>query len=141
MSRKIFPPLLALISVSLSALITLGTYLINEVGWPLAWLRCDWREPSYVEMIQYQELWLNLFFWLAVILILLALFKKLGKYTFSMKKIVFFVVILLVLALDWAAMHDILKGEPNPNLESAFLFFSLPVFMIMAFLHRSSFLD
>jgi len=40
-------------------------------------------------------------------------------------------IVLLLLALDWAALHDILKGEPNPYLEYGMVVFSLVIFGIM----------
>jgi len=79
--RKFISPVLAFLSVISSAAITLGTYFINEVGWPFAWLRYEWREPSYVEIIQYKGLWLDFFFWLGIVLILLAFIKGLCKFT------------------------------------------------------------
>lgn len=40
----------------------------------------------------------------------------------------------LLLALDWAALHDILKGEPNLNAEYGMLALSAAAFAGMAFL-------
>ncbi len=44
-----------------------------------------------------------------------------------MKTAVLLVVVIVLLALDWAALHDILKGEPNVVLEYGLLGFSLVV--------------
>lgn len=38
-----------------------------------------------------------------------------------------------VLALDWAALHDILKGEPDVRLEWAFVIASVALFAAYAF--------
>ena len=45
-----------------------------------------------------------------------------------MKTAALLVVVIVLLALDWAALHDILKGEPNVVLEYGLLGFSLVVF-------------
>ncbi len=136
--RKVVPPFLAFLSVFLAGAITIGTYFINQVGWPLAWLRYEWRDPSYVEIIQYKGLWLDFLFWLVVALILLALFKRFSKFNFSMKKTVLVATALVTLALNWAALHDITKGEPNPYGEYALLIFS-PLFLgIIIFLYRKT---
>jgi len=134
--RKVISPVLAFLSVISSAAIAFGTYFINEVGWPFAWLRYEWREPSYVETIQYKGLWLDFFFWLAMVLILLALIKRLCKFTFSMKRIILVAMALVVLALDWAALHDIFKGEPSPYGEYALLIFSPLLLGAIIFLYR-----
>ncbi len=39
-------------------------------------------------------------------------------------------LVLLVLGMDWAALHDILKGEADVWLEWTFLIASLPLLMI-----------
>lgn len=36
-----------------------------------------------------------------------------------------------MLALDWAAVHDIIKGEPDLSLEYATVAFSIVVFAVM----------
>lgn len=45
-----------------------------------------------------------------------------------MKTAALLVVVIALLALDWAALHDIFKGEPNVVLEYGLLGFSLVVF-------------
>ncbi len=45
-----------------------------------------------------------------------------------MKKIVLIIVVLILLALDLAALHDILKGEPDPYAEYGMLVVSVIVF-------------
>ena len=50
-----------------------------------------------------------------------------------MKTILMVVAVLLLLATDWAALHDIIKGEPDPYLEYGFLGFSLIVFGLMIY--------
>ena len=48
------------------------------------------------------------------------------------KKILTILIILILLALDWAALHDILKGqEPDYLMEYSMLIFSLLVFILM----------
>ena len=42
-------------------------------------------------------------------------------------------VVLVLLALDWAALHDISKGEPNLYGEYGMLVFSAIVFGLLAF--------
>jgi len=46
------------------------------------------------------------------------------------KKVLSVFLVLMVLALDWAALHDILKGEPNIWLEWTFVIASLPLLLI-----------
>jgi hypothetical protein len=41
--------------------------------------------------------------------------------------------VILLLALDWAALHDIISGEPNLYLEYGFLGFSLVAFGLMIY--------
>ncbi len=50
-----------------------------------------------------------------------------------MKKILLGVSALFLLALDWAAAHDILKGEPNPWQEYAVLILSAIFFALLLF--------
>lgn len=50
-----------------------------------------------------------------------------------MKKIALTLIILIIFALDWAALHDILKGEPDTYLEYAVLFVSLVIFGVFIF--------
>jgi len=38
-----------------------------------------------------------------------------------MKRLFFWLFVLALAALNWAALHDILKGEPNPWMEWAFV--------------------
>jgi len=42
------------------------------------------------------------------------------------KRLIWAAVILFLLALDWAALHDILRGESNPVLEWTMLAVSAP---------------
>jgi len=41
------------------------------------------------------------------------------------KTIVLTAIVLTLLALDWAALHDIFRGEPNLYLEYAVVIFSI----------------
>lgn len=41
-------------------------------------------------------------------------------------------LVVLLLALDWAALHDILQGEPDPTAEWMMVGFSLVVFGLLA---------
>lgn len=141
MKRKIIAPILAFGSVFLAVLVSLGTYFINQIGWPFAWLSYEWRDPSYVEMINYRGIWADFFFWLVVILGLLAFIRKLRKLSFSMKKVVFFTVVLVILAFDWAALHDIGAGEPNPYQEYAVLILTPFLFLLMGFVYRKKLLN
>jgi len=50
-----------------------------------------------------------------------------------MKRLSILVVVLILLALDWAALHDILKGEPDTYGEYAMLVFSLLVFGFLGY--------
>lgn len=50
-----------------------------------------------------------------------------------MRTILLAAVVLFLLALDWAALHDILRGEPDLRLEYAMLLLSLIVFAAMLF--------
>jgi len=134
--RKIISPALALLSVISSAAITFGTYFINQVGLPFAWLRYEWRDSSYVEIIQYKALWLDFFFWLGIVLTLLVFIKGLCKFTFSMKRTILVAAGLVIFALDWAALHDIVKGEPSPYGEYALLIFSPFLLGAIIFLYR-----
>ena len=43
-------------------------------------------------------------------------------------------LVVVLLALDWAALHDILKGEPNLYVEYGILLISMVVFAIMLFM-------
>ena len=45
-----------------------------------------------------------------------------------MKKIFIGILIVALLVLDWAALHDILKGEPNPIAEYLMLSFSVVIY-------------
>lgn len=51
-----------------------------------------------------------------------------------MRKIGIGLFILFVLAVDWAALHDIIKGEPDPRIEWAFVLAS--VALLAAFIYR-----
>jgi hypothetical protein len=50
------------------------------------------------------------------------------------KKLLTAGTLLALLALDWAALHDIMKGEPDPHAEYAMLLVSLAAFVAMALL-------
>lgn len=50
-----------------------------------------------------------------------------------LKKLIFYFLIFLLLLLDFAALHDILKKEPNPYLEYFILFSSLIIFLLIIF--------
>ena len=43
-------------------------------------------------------------------------------------------IVVLLLALDWAALHDILKGEPNLYAEYTMIVFSTIIFGVMIFI-------
>lgn len=51
-----------------------------------------------------------------------------------MKTILAIAMTMLLLALDWAALHDILKGEPDPYAEYIILLVSIMAFAVMAFI-------
>ncbi len=51
----------------------------------------------------------------------------------GMKALLLMAVVLVLLALDWAALHDISKGEPNLYGEYGMLVFSAIVFGLLAF--------
>lgn len=48
-----------------------------------------------------------------------------------MEKVIVGGVILVLLALDWAALHDIIRGEPNPHLEYLMIIGSIIVFGVI----------
>ncbi|MGB3904070.1 MAG: hypothetical protein WBB22_04045 [Anaerolineae bacterium] len=50
-----------------------------------------------------------------------------------MRDIVLIAIVLILLALDWAALHDILKGEPDLYGEYGMLVFSAIVFGVLTF--------
>ena len=50
----------------------------------------------------------------------------------AMKALLLIAVVLVLLALDWAALHDISKGEPNLYGEYGMLVFSAIVFGLLA---------
>ncbi len=58
----------------------------------------------------------------------------------NIKAIISFAVVLLLLFLDWAALHDIIKGEPDLTLEYAMVASSLIVvpFLLNYLLRKSS---
>ena len=126
--KKHLPFILALASFLSSIVVTLGTYFVNEVGLPFAWLDYEWRNPSFVEHIDYKGLWLDFFFWLVVVLMLVTLFNRFGRFSFSMRKTLAITAIFVLLALDWAALHDIASGEPAPYGEYAILVLSFLLF-------------
>ena len=47
------------------------------------------------------------------------------------KKLLIVLVIIILLALDWTALHDIIKGEANQTLEYITAAFSLVVFVML----------
>ena len=51
----------------------------------------------------------------------------------TLKKPLLFGMVVLLLALDWAALHDITKGETNVEWEYGILYFSIFVFAMLAF--------
>jgi len=63
------------------------------------------------------------FFFLLTLLFLLAFIIFV-----LLQKIFLWPIVLIILALDWGALHDILKGEPNPYLEYGVLILSIFVF-------------
>jgi len=50
------------------------------------------------------------------------------------KIIVLTAIVLILLALEWAALHDILKGEPNLYLEYAVVMFSIILISAVIFI-------
>ena len=50
------------------------------------------------------------------------------------KIIVLTAIALILLALDWAALHDIFKGEPNLYLEYAVVVFSIILISAVVFI-------
>jgi Mg2+/citrate symporter len=48
-----------------------------------------------------------------------------------MKTVLLIGMVALLLALDWAALHDILKGEPNLYAEYGMILFSIIVFGVL----------
>jgi len=40
-------------------------------------------------------------------------------------------IVALLVAVDWAALHDIVKGEPNPYAEYGMAVFSVVAFGVM----------
>ncbi len=50
-----------------------------------------------------------------------------------MKTVLLIGMVVLLLALDWAALHDILKGEPNLYAEYGMILFSIVIFGVMIF--------
>ncbi len=51
-----------------------------------------------------------------------------------MKTILLIGIVVLLLALDWAALHDIMKGEPNLYAEYGMILFSMIIFGVMIFI-------
>jgi len=51
-----------------------------------------------------------------------------------MKNLLLIGVAVLLLALDWAALHDILKGEPSLYAEYGMILFSIVIFGVMIFI-------
>ncbi|MFQ5706951.1 MAG: hypothetical protein ACE5HO_05840 [bacterium] len=50
-----------------------------------------------------------------------------------MRTVLFTAIVVLFLTLDWAALHDIVKGEPNLFAEYGMLTVSLVVFAALIF--------
>ena len=48
-----------------------------------------------------------------------------------MKKVFIAIVTIVLLVLDWAALSDILKGEPNVNAEYVTLIGSVVILLVM----------
>ncbi len=55
------------------------------------------------------------------------------KPTTLIKKLLTSLVVIFLLALDWAALHDIVKGESNQVLEYVMLALSLIIFVMLFF--------
>lgn len=51
-----------------------------------------------------------------------------------MKTVLLMGIVVLLLALDWAALHDILKGEPNLYAEYGMIVFSIIIFGVIIFI-------
>lgn len=49
----------------------------------------------------------------------------------NLKSIILLLIVLLILLLDWAALHDIMKGEPDLLLEYFMVAISLLVVPVM----------
>jgi uncharacterized membrane protein len=47
-----------------------------------------------------------------------------------MRRILAALFVLVVLALNWAALHDIIKGEPNPWMEWTIVIASLMLLLV-----------
>jgi uncharacterized membrane protein len=47
-----------------------------------------------------------------------------------MRRILVALFVLVVLALNWAALHDIIKGEPNPWMEWTIVIASLMLLLV-----------
>ena len=52
----------------------------------------------------------------------------------KIKTIALTAIVLILLALDWAALHDIFKGEPNLYLEYAVVIFSIILISAVIFI-------
>lgn len=141
MRKKLGSLASAVACVFAAGLISLGGVLVNRVGWPFVWLVYEWRDPSYVEQINYRGLWANYFFWLVIIIVLLGILERLKTINFSMKRVVFFVVVFVILLLLWAALHDIGQGEPDPYGEYLMLLITPVVFAFMGFIYKRKLLD
>lgn len=53
------------------------------------------------------------------------------KHAALIKKLLIASVVIILPALDWAALHDILKGEANTTFEYTIVVFSLVVFGLL----------
>ena len=51
-----------------------------------------------------------------------------------MKTVLLIGIVVLLLVLDWAPLHDILKGEPNLHAEYGMILFSVIVFGALIFI-------
>ena len=51
--------------------------LPDQTGIPLPWLRYEWKDPSYIEFVQYPQLIIDIIFWFIVAYVLLVQLNKL----------------------------------------------------------------
>jgi hypothetical protein len=51
----------------------------DQTGVPLSWLRYEWRDPSYVEFVQYPQFIIDVIFWFTITYGVLVLLIKLKK--------------------------------------------------------------
>ena len=53
-----------------------------------------------------------------------------------MRRVAAILILLVLLAFDWAALHDIVKGEPDLTTEFATLAFSAAAFCVVTIILR-----